>query len=85
MDNSIIVAMITGGVTLSANLLTNWSARKKQAVEQAKRDQKLDDQINTLAERVKSHNAYAEKFASASAAIIEMKKDLEWIKKRGEK
>lgn len=85
MDNTIIVALITGGVTLTVNLLANYSARKKDSIIRAKRDQKLDDQISILTERVESHNAYAEKFATASATIIEIKKDLEWIKKRGEK
>lgn len=80
MSDTVIVALITGSVTLTVNLLANWSARKKEAVERAKRDQKLDDQIKELDAKVTSHNAYAEKFAAMTTAIINIQKDIEWMK-----
>jgi hypothetical protein len=83
MSDAIIVALITGAITLSGNLLANWSQHKKAAVEQAKRDQKLDDQIATMNRKLESHNAYAEKFSSMTNAIVVIQKDLEWMKKSG--
>lgn len=85
MSESIIVALITGGITLIVNLIANWSARKQDAIAQAKRDQKLDDQIADLDKKVTSHNAYAEKFSSMTNAIVTIQKDIEWLKKTGEK
>lgn len=70
MDDSIIVALITGGITLSVNLLSNWSARKKTAIEQAKRDQKLDDQIATMNEKLDEHNRYSDKIANIEKSIV---------------
>ena len=58
MSDAIITAIITGTVTVGVNLLSNWSARKKQAVDQAKRDQKLDDQIATMNQKLDEHNRY---------------------------
>lgn len=81
MSDAIIVALITGAITLSGNLLANWSQHKKAAVEQAKRDQKLDDQIAALDKKVTSHNAYAEKFSAMTSAIVTIQKDIEWLKK----
>ena len=52
---------------------------------QAKRDQKIDDSINELSKRVASHNAYAEKFANMTGAISTIQKDIEWLKRSGEK
>lgn len=85
MSDSIIIAIITGGITLAGNLLANHSATKKAAVEQAKRDQKIDDSIHELDRKVASHNAYAEKMANILETISTIQKDIEWLKKTGEK
>ena len=70
MSDTIIVALITGGVTLTVNLLANWTARKKDSVEQAKRDQKLDDQIATMNKKLDEHNKYSDKIANIEKAIV---------------
>ena len=85
MSDTVIVAIITGGVTLTVNLFANWSARKKESIERAIRDQKLDDKLKELDAKVTSHNAYAEKFSNMTGAIINIQKDIEWLKKTGEK
>lgn len=77
MDNSIVVAMITGGVTLSVNLIANYSARKKTAIEQAKRDQKLDDQIATMNQKLDEHNRYSDKIANIEKAIVRIDTKME--------
>lgn len=80
MDNSIITALIAGGVTLIVSLLTNWTARKKQAVEQAKRDQKLDDKIVEMCEKLDEHNRYSDKIGNIEKAIVRIDTKLESIK-----
>lgn len=77
MSDSIIVALITGGVTLSVNLLANYSARKKDAVERAKRDQKLDDQIATMNRKLDEHNRFSDKIGSIEKAIVRIDTKLE--------
>lgn len=85
MSDVIVVAIITSTVTLTVNLLSNNFERKKAAIQQARREQKLDDQITALDKKVTSHNAYAEKFASMTGAITAIQKDIEWIKQSGRK
>lgn len=80
MDNSIITALIAGGVTLTVSLLTNWTARKKQAIEQAKRDQKLDDKIVEMCEKLDEHNRYSDKIGNIEKAIVRIDTKLESIK-----
>lgn len=70
MDSSIIVALITGGVTLAGTILANLSIRKKDAVAQAKRDQKLDDQIAEMNEKLDEHNKFSDKIANIEKAIV---------------
>lgn len=80
MSDAIIVAIITGTITLSGNLLANWSQHKKAAVEQAKRDQKLDDQIATMNHKLDEHNRYSDKIGNIEKAIVRIDTKLENIK-----
>lgn len=80
MSDAIIVALITGTITLSGNLLANWSQHKKAAVEQAKRDQKLDDQIATMNRKLDEHNRYSDKIGNIEKAIVRIDTKLENIK-----
>lgn len=81
MSDAIITAIITGTVTVGVNLLSNWSARKKQAVEQAKRDQKLDDQIATMNQKLDEHNKYSDKIANIEKAIVRIDTKMEALSK----
>lgn len=81
MSDAIITAIITGSVTVGVNLLSNWSARKKQAVEQAKRDQKLDDQIATMNQKLDEHNKYSDKIANIEKAIVRIDTKMEALSK----
>lgn len=80
MSDTVLVAIITGGVTLTVNLLANWSARKKEAIERAIRDQKLDDQIATMNRKLDEHNRYSDKIGNIEKAIVRIDTKLEAIK-----
>lgn len=61
---------------------------KKQAVIDAKREQKQNDTFNKLfdemagiKQRLDQHNHYAEKFGTIEKSIISMQKDIEYIRK----
>jgi len=81
MSDTVIVAIITGGVTLSVNLLANWSARKKYSTERAIRDQKLDDEIATMNRKLDAHNKYSDKIGNIEKAIVRIDTKLELINK----
>lgn len=77
MSESIIVALITGGITLTVNLIANWSARKQDAIAQAKRDQKLDDKIAEMCKKLDEHNQYGDKIGSIEKAIVRIDTKME--------
>lgn len=81
MDNAIIVALITGGVTLTVNLIANYSARKKDAVERAKRDQKLDDKIAEMNQKLDEHNRFSDKIGNIEKAIVRIDTKIESLSK----
>ena len=85
MSDAIITALITGTVTVTVNLLSNWSARKKDAINNAVRDQKIEDSIIELTKRVDDHNGMMDKVSEMSADMKSMRTDLDWLKKEHQK
>ena len=82
MSDSIIVALITGGITLTVNLLANWTARKKDAVENAVRDQKIEDSIKELSKRVDAHNGVMDKIGNIEKSIVRIETTMESLHKK---
>lgn len=81
MSDAIIVALITGSVTVSVNLISNWSARKKDQVANAVRDQKIEDSLNELSKRVDAHNQLGDKIANIEKAIVRIDTKMESLHK----
>lgn len=79
MSETIIVALITGGVTLTVNLLANWTARKKDAIANAVRDQELKDKLDVLEKKVDEHNGYAKRFGEIERAIVRIDTKIELL------
>ena len=81
MDDSVVVALIAGGVTLTGNLIANWTARKKDAMDNAVRDQKIEDSIKELSKRVDAHNGMSDKIANIEKAIVRIDTKMENLHK----
>lgn len=82
MSDAIIVALITGSVTVGVNLISNWSARKKDQVANAVRDQKIEDSLNELSKRVDAHNQLGDKIANIEKAIVRIETTIEGFKNK---
>lgn len=80
MSDAIIVAIITATTSILVQLLIVRQNNAKLSVEQAKRDQKLDDELEQFIKKLDEHNGYARLFSEAKEAIISLQKDVEWIK-----
>ena len=84
----IIVALI-GLLGTILGILGGFYARsKKQAIEEAKREQNQTDQfdklfseMNDIKRRLDVHNKYAEKFGDIEITLAGIKKDIEYIRK----
>lgn len=71
MTESIIIAIITGAVTLIGVLMSN-----------NKHDAVIDTKIETLTEEVKKHNNFAEKIPAMGAKIDSLDHRVEIIEKK---
>ena len=80
MDNSIIVALITGGAAVAGQYLIAKKNRADDSYERGQRDKHLDDQIKNLTDRVEEHNKYAKMFSDLTTTISLMAQDIKYIK-----
>lgn len=81
MSDTLIGVIITASVTLTVNLLANWSARKKDAIANAVRDQKIEDSINELSKRVDQHNQLSDRIVNIEKAIVRIDAKMEGLHK----
>lgn len=88
MTEAIVVALITACGTIICQLIINRKTTQREEIERAVREQKLDDTLASIGDRLDEHNGYASKFGEISEAIGELKigfteirKDIEYIRK----
>lgn len=88
MSENIIVALITLFGTLVGVFVGFAGKAKKQAVNDAIREQQQTDRFSELTKemseikkRLDIHNNYAEKFGEVKECIISIQKDIEYLRK----
>ena len=84
----IIVAIIGASAVIASALIGYYSAVKKNAVNEARREQEQQDNFKEIFKRfdhvdkrLDEHNHYAEKFAEVANTMTAMQKDIEYLKK----
>ena len=77
ITETIIVALITSVFTFAGVLVANWSTRKKTDVEQAHRDQRIQDKITELTKKVEEHNGMLDRVANIEKSIVRIETKLE--------
>ena len=82
MSDTLIGVIITATVSLVVNLIANWSARKKDAIANAVRDQKIEDSINELSKRVDQHNQLSDRIVNIEKAIVRIDAKMEGFHKQ---
>lgn len=82
---NLIIAIVAGGFAFAGTALTVSAGRKKDALENAIRDQKIEDKLQALSDRVDAHNNIMDKVTEMSSDMKAMKTDVEWLKKEHQK
>lgn len=75
--DNIIVALITSIFAFAGVAISNYTATRKNSIDQAKRDTKLEDKIQELSNRVDAHNGMQDRIASIEKAIVRIDTKLE--------
>ena len=89
MNDTIAVAVIGFAGTAVGAVASYMYKSKKQAIEDAEREQKQTDQheqivreLGQISKRLDEHNGYAEKFAQTAITLTALTKDVEYIKEK---
>ena len=69
MTEAIIVAIVTGGLSLLGVVLTNRQAAKDIDAKLAERQSVTETKLNTLTEEVRKHNGFAERIPIVEGSI----------------
>jgi uncharacterized membrane-anchored protein YhcB (DUF1043 family) len=69
MSDAVLVALITGGISLLGSVLTIISTSRKQQSELDKAMAVMRTEITAMKEDIKSHNRYAQMFSENIPAI----------------
>ena len=76
-----VILSIVGSLLGIVQQMRSMKKAQEDAVrKQAEQQAAIQARLESLERSVASHNAYAEKFASLTQTIIEMRTDLRWIK-----
>ncbi len=86
---TIYTTVIVEAAGIIGLLIKLSSDRKKHAIEQARRDQAITDELKDIRhdqarmeKKLDEHNGYAKLFSEQSENIAAIKKDIEWLKKK---
>ena len=81
MDNTILVALITGICAVIGQWLISRQSVKQKKTADAVRDARLDDRLAGVEKRLDEHNRYAAKFAEIQTDIAVIKNDIKTLYK----
>lgn len=77
MSDAIIVALITGGISLFGSILTIVLTSRKQQEEMTVEMAKVRTEMSIMKEDIKSHNRYAQLFSENMPAIKQHMTDID--------
>lgn len=77
MTENIIVAIITGLFAFIGVVISNYTSNKRMKIDQAVRDARIEDKLQSLSDRVDSHNGMLDRITSIEKAIVRIDTKLE--------
>lgn len=76
MEQSIIVALITGFCAVLGQWLIARENKRKADTEQAVKDALLNERLDRLESKVDEHNGYAKRFEEVAVSLAELRTEL---------
>lgn len=90
--SAIITALLAAIASIAGSYLTNKKRRRDEATEDAVKEQKQNDRLESIERKLDIHNGYAEKLgdmeksmSGLDKSVALMQKDIEYMKKGGNK
>lgn len=80
MSESILVAIITAVGAVLGQWIISSQAKRKTSIEEAKREQRINDRLETIEHKLDIHNGYAEKLGELTTDMAVIKTEIKGIK-----
>jgi hypothetical protein len=77
ITETVITSSITAIFAFAGVVVSNHTSNKKNSIDQAKRDQKLEDKIQALSDRVDAHNGMLDRITNIEKSIVRIDTKLE--------
>ena len=84
MSESIVVALITGGLAFLGVLITNFNSNRKMQSEMEKKQAVTDEKIEELTREVRKHNNFAERMPVVEEQIKVINHRVKDLETKGE-
>ena len=82
MSDVVIAALIGAAASIIVNLITLAGQNKKRAVEEAVKDERLENRLSSIEKKLETHNSYAEKLGEIQTDIAVIKNDIKTLYKQ---
>ena len=80
MSDVVLAALIGAAASIIVNLIALAQQGKKRAVEDARKDERLENRLTSIEHKLETHNKYAEKLESIQKDMGEIQTDIAVIK-----
>ena len=80
MSDVVLAALIGAAASIIVNLITLAQQNKKRAIEDAVKDERLENRLKNIENKLDTHNGYAEKLEGIQRDMGEIQTDIAVIK-----
>lgn len=80
MSDVVIAALIGAVASIIVNLITLAGQNRKRAVEEAVKDERLENRLTSIEKKLETHNSYAEKLGKIQMDVAVIKNDIQTLK-----
>lgn len=80
MSDTVLVAIITGLCAVFGQWLISRQQNEKRKVDDAVRDARLEDRLESVERKLDEHNGYAKRFEEIGTDIAVIKNDIKHIR-----
>ena len=79
MSDVVLAALIGAVASIIVNLIQQNNQRKKRAIEEAVKDERLENRLSNIEHKLDVHNGYGDKLQSIATDIAVIKNDIKTL------
>lgn len=80
MSDTVLAALIGAGAAIIVQLISAWTQKKKRAIEDAVKEERLENRLKSIERKLDTHNGYAEKLGDIQMDIAVIKNEIKNIR-----